>query len=174
MISREELDFALAVLPRYAGRMGDTLISLGLVSAVDIFRAIREQGKDRLTAIFAWKGGKLTYYKNPAPQSVEFALDLELPPLMIAGLEAAQPADAPLHTFRPYLDVSLGPGATTRARLRTLTWPPLLMRILELTQEPVPLRDILAYATRTAEGVTANDVLRAVQILLAGKLIAWL
>ena len=32
VISRDELDFALAVLPRYGGRMGDTLISLGLVA----------------------------------------------------------------------------------------------------------------------------------------------
>ena len=48
VISREELDFALAVLPRYGGRMGDTLISLGLVGSLDIFRAIRDQGRDRL------------------------------------------------------------------------------------------------------------------------------
>ena len=36
-LEREELDLALAVLPRYGGRMGDTLISMGLVGPVDIF-----------------------------------------------------------------------------------------------------------------------------------------
>ena len=44
----DELELALAVLPRYDGRLGDTLISLGLVDAVDIFQAIRDQGRDRV------------------------------------------------------------------------------------------------------------------------------
>ena len=37
-VEPEELDMALAVLPRNQGRMGDTLISLGLVSPVDIVK----------------------------------------------------------------------------------------------------------------------------------------
>src|SRR4029079_11417077 len=45
-LAREALDLALAVLPRYGGRIGDTVIALGLVSPMDIFRAIREQGRD--------------------------------------------------------------------------------------------------------------------------------
>jgi eukaryotic-like serine/threonine-protein kinase len=58
VISRGELDLALAVLPRYGGRMGDTLISLGLVGSLDIFRAIRDQGRDRIVHLFQWRTGK--------------------------------------------------------------------------------------------------------------------
>src|SRR5262249_38969256 len=96
MISRDELDFALAVLPRYGGRMGDTLIALGLVNGVDMFRAIREQGRDRLMDLFAWKQGRLTLYFNQPLPPAEFPLDLDLPALMLQGLDAAQPADMPL------------------------------------------------------------------------------
>src|SRR5690606_2167253 len=85
-LGREELDLALAVLPRYGGRMGDTLISMGLCSAVDIFRAIREQGRDRVADLFLWRGGTLTFYRGHTAQHVEFPLDLELPALMLAGL----------------------------------------------------------------------------------------
>ena len=172
MISREELDFALAVLPRYGGRMGDTLISLGLVSAVDIFRAIREQGKDRLTNLFTWKKGSLTLYLNQPSPHVEFALDLDITTLMLAGLEAAQPNDAPLQMFRGRLDSMVGPSTTNRPRLRAIAWPPLVGHLFELTQEPATLRDVLALATRGG-GSTADDVLRALQILLAGKLLAF-
>ena len=35
-LEREELDLALAVLPRYGGRMGDTLISMGLDSTLNL------------------------------------------------------------------------------------------------------------------------------------------
>jgi serine/threonine-protein kinase len=173
MISREELDFALAVLPRYGGRMGDTLISLGLVSAVDIFRAIREQGKDRITDLFGWKMGRLTLYLNQAIPHVEFPLDLDLATLMLAGLEAAQPGEVPVTTFRPYLDATVGPSTTARPRLRMVSWPPLVQRVLELAQEPLPLRELLANAARPGEATPA-DALRALQVLLAGKLLAWL
>ena len=64
VITREELDFALAVLPRYGGRMGDTLVSLGLLPSLDIFRAIRDQGRDRLIDLFQWRTGTLTFYRT--------------------------------------------------------------------------------------------------------------
>src|SRR5262249_21396961 len=72
VISRDELDFALAVLPRYGGRMGDTLISLGLVASLEIFRAIRDQGRDRLVDLFRWKTGKLSFYVDQKAPHVEF------------------------------------------------------------------------------------------------------
>ena len=64
VITRVELDFALAVLPRYGGRMGDTLASLGLLPSLDVFRAIRDQGRDRLIDLFQWRTGTLTFYKD--------------------------------------------------------------------------------------------------------------
>lgn len=175
-ISREELDFALAVLPRYGGRMGDTLISLGLVSAVDMFRAIREQGRDRFTDLFAWRQGKLSYYSGAgAPGQttphVEFPLELELPALMLAGLEAAQPEDAPLDAFRAHLDRKVGPGVG-RPNLRDATWPPLVLRVLESASEPCPVRDVLTACAKPGE-IGASDVLRALELLLAAKLVVW-
>ncbi|MEA2751199.1 MAG: eukaryotic-like serine/threonine-protein kinase, partial [Myxococcales bacterium] len=92
-LEREELDLALAVLPRYGGRMGDTLISMGLVGPVDIFRAIREQGRDRVADLFLWRSGTVTFYRGQTAPPVEFPLELDLPTLMLAGLEAAKPGD---------------------------------------------------------------------------------
>ena len=92
--SAKSSTLALAVLPRYSGRMGDTLISLGLVGPVDIFRAIRDQGRDRVADLFLWRGGQLTFYRGQTAPHVEFPLDLELPALMLAGLETAKPGDA--------------------------------------------------------------------------------
>jgi len=173
MISRDELDFALAVLPRYGGRMGDTLIALGLVASLDIFRAIRDQGRDRLVDLFAWRTGRLSYYEGQTAPHVEFPLELDLPALMIAGLEAAQPGDAPLDAFRPRLDAVVGPATTMRPKLRAAAWPPLVKRLFEVTDDPKPLREVLTTMTHGGSA-TANDVLRALQILLAGKLVAWL
>jgi len=171
VISREELDFALAVLPRYGGRMGDTLISLGLVGSLDIFRAIRDQGRDRLVDLFRWESGELSFYAGQTAKHVEFPLDLEIPPLILAGLEAAH-GEVQLDTWRPRLDSLVGPPDGPAPKLRSAAWPPLVRRLLGVTARPQPLREVLA---EMAQGgaVTASDALRAVDVLLAAKLLVW-
>ncbi|MBI4954513.1 MAG: protein kinase [Myxococcales bacterium] len=84
-IDRAELDLALAVLPSFEGRIGDALIGLGLVEARDVFRAIRDQGRDRLAALFAWREGKVRVYLGRRPPSAPFDLDLDLTFPMVAG-----------------------------------------------------------------------------------------
>jgi serine/threonine-protein kinase len=173
-LEREELDLALAVLPRYGGRMGDTLISMGLVGPVDIFRAIREQGRDRVADLFLWKGGTLSFYRGQDAPHVEFPLDLELPALMLAGLEAAKPGEAPLEEHRASFDRVLAPAKGNKDELisESVTWPPLVVKMIEQITRPAKLRDILRGAAKGGD-MTAGDALRAIEILLAAGLLEW-
>lgn len=173
-LGREELDLALAVLPRYSGRMGDTLISMGLVGPVDIFRAIRDQGRDRVADLFIWSGGQLTFYRGHTAPHVEFPLDLDLPALMLAGLETAKPGDAILNEYRESLDRMLAP-APPRDDLfafESTIWPPAVMSVRELLRRPTKLRDLLQYAQKH-RNFAPGDILRAVEILLAAGLVEW-
>ncbi len=183
-LEREELDLALAVLPRYSGRMGDTLISMGLVGPVDIFRAIREQGRDRVADLFLWRGGTLSFYRGHTAPHVEFPLDLELPALMLAGLETAKPGDTILAEHRSNLDRTLGPSLPRDGlySFEGVTWPPSVMTVMDLVRKPVTLREVLQAAakqqtTHQASGeqgpLSTGDVLRALEILLAAGLAAW-
>ncbi|MGO8998503.1 MAG: serine/threonine-protein kinase [Polyangiaceae bacterium] len=170
-LAREELDLALAVLPRYSGRMGDTLISLGLVGPVDIFRAIREQGRDRVADLFVWKTGKLSFYRGQAAPHVEFPLDLDLPGLMIAGLEAAHPKETPLELWRDRLDARLTLTGTEEKGLKGVNWPTVAARVLTIVATPKPVREVLKTAARAGGTTTASDVLRGIEVLLAAKLV---
>ncbi len=173
-LEREELDLALAVLPRYGGRMGDTLISMGLVGPVDIFRAIREQGRDRVADLFLWRGGQLSFYRGHTAPHVEFPLDLELPALMLAGLETAKPGDTILGEYRAHLDRLLGP-AVPRDDLFSfegVTWPPPVLALSEIIRKPVTLREVLQAAARGG-ALSSGDVLRSLEILLAAGLLSW-
>jgi len=84
-LTREQLDTALGSLPNYGGRLGDTLIGLGIVAAVDVFRAIRDQGRDRVAALCGWHDGLVMFYRGTAPGRVQFPLDLDLASAMMAG-----------------------------------------------------------------------------------------
>jgi eukaryotic-like serine/threonine-protein kinase len=171
VITRVELDFALAVLPRYGGRMGDTLASLGLLPSLDVFRAIREQGRDRLIDLFQWRTGTLTFYRDQTAPHVEFPLELELPSLILAGVEASQPGDAVVVAWRQRLDELVGPAPSPRPRLYAAAWPALVRRVLEWAQQPRRVRDLLALASGQGAAVP-GDALRAIEVLLEAKLLS--
>ncbi len=170
-LAREELDLALAVLPRYSGRMGDTLISLGLVGPVDIFRAIREQGRDRVADLFVWKLGKLSFYRGQTAPHVEFPLDLDLPGLMLAGIEAVHPAETPLETWRDRMDRTLSIAYEDKKGLGGVNWPTVAARVLAILSTPKAVREVLKTAARGGGTATASDVLRGIEILLAARLV---
>ncbi|MBV9945385.1 MAG: serine/threonine protein kinase, partial [Myxococcales bacterium] len=172
MLSRDELDFALAVLPRYGGRMGDTLISLGLAASLDIFQAIRDQGRDRIVHLFQWRKGRIHYFAGHTAPHVEFPLDLDLLPLVVAGVEAASPSDGAVDRWRARYGHVLVPLSGARPRLRSAAWPPLVKRLLEVLDAPMPLRDVLTTMAQ-AGATTAGEVLRALEVLLIAKLVAW-
>jgi hypothetical protein len=64
IIDRMELEMALALLPKFSGHMGDTLIALGMLSAVDLFTHITRQIRARLTDLLAWRSGYYEFYRG--------------------------------------------------------------------------------------------------------------
>jgi serine/threonine protein kinase len=169
-LTREELDMALAVLPRNQGRMGDTLISLGLVSPVDIFQAIRDQGRDRVADLFMWKSGTAAFYRGQMAHHVEFPLDLDLPTLILAGMEAAVPGESALERYRPRLHDVIGPGRRDRPGLLHVKWPPQVSAVEALARRPRRVSELLSDATRGGHS-TAGSVLRILDVLLASHLL---
>lgn len=170
-LSRSELDMALAVLPRNQGRMGDTLISLGLVSSVDVFQAIREQGRDRVADLFMWRQGRASFYRGQRAARVEFPLDIDLPSLIVAGMEAAIPGETALEKYRTHLHDVVGPGKRDRPRLVATRWPPQVAAVEALARRPRRLSELLSDATRGGQN-TAGSVLRVLEILIAAGLLS--
>jgi hypothetical protein len=85
LIDQAQLDLALRNLRAYGGRLGDTLIGLGLAEPTAVFRAIRNQGRDRAASLCCWRDGRVQLYRGSEPGQVEFPLDLDLTVPMMAG-----------------------------------------------------------------------------------------
>ncbi len=56
-----EIDMALALCPRYGGRLGDALVGLGVLRPVELFRALVAQTHDRLIDLISWREGELEF-----------------------------------------------------------------------------------------------------------------
>jgi serine/threonine-protein kinase len=84
-LTAEQLEQALDTLDSYGGRLGDTLVGLGFVDVVDVFQAIRDQGRDRVGQLCAWSVGRAAFYRGAGPGAVQFPLDLDLSSAMMSG-----------------------------------------------------------------------------------------
>ncbi|MEO7109819.1 MAG: serine/threonine-protein kinase [Polyangiaceae bacterium] len=172
-IDPTELEMALNVLPRYGGRMGDTLIALGFMNAIEIFKAIRDQGRDKVADLFKWRSGTLSFYREEKAPQVEFPLDLDVPSLVLLGLEASHGAAAITSYMERKLNISVGPGEGDRAGLtKEVNWPPLVAFLIDASKTPVPLRMLVERATKEA-GARPNEAYCAIELLVAAHLLMW-
>lgn len=175
-LTREQLDAALGSLQKFGGRLGDTLIGLSLVDAVDVFRAIRDQGRDRVAALSTWDEGLVTFYRGTAPTRVEFPLDLDLASPMMAGTILKSKGDP--RTLLPESSKAVGPGPRFEAgklpRERGAA-PASLQYVMTFLPERLTIDVALARlqdyrAGREARAVSPKEAAAA---LLVAELLGW-
>jgi len=97
VITRDEQQRALAVLPHFGGRLGDTLVGLGLMKPIDAFRYLVQQVRAKLVELCTWTDGAYRWYedeRNPWP-----ALALQLSSLEILGAAASRLGRAYLESW---------------------------------------------------------------------------
>ena len=113
-----ELSMALAVMPRHGGKLGDTLVELGLLRPLDVFRHLTRQVRAKMVDVCTWFKGQFEWYGGQEHQRDAFPLDLN--PFEVIGAGAMMlPMDrleewaATIATRRPHLS----PDARTSPEL---------------------------------------------------------
>lgn len=64
VISKGELSMALAMLPHFDGKLGDTLVALRLLRPVQVLRHLTHQVRQKLLEVFAWSSGTFLYFSG--------------------------------------------------------------------------------------------------------------
>jgi serine/threonine protein kinase len=114
VLGNADLDLALSMLPHYNGKLGDTLVALGLLRPLDVFRLLSEQVRDRVIDVFAWTEGTFAFYRGVTNRQDNFPLGLDT--FEILGASVVNLAYEQLvQRFDPMLDYR--PVATRRGRL---------------------------------------------------------
>ncbi|MBT8495547.1 MAG: hypothetical protein KJO07_21035, partial [Deltaproteobacteria bacterium] len=85
VISAGELDMALAMLPHYDGKLGDTLVGLGLVRPLDVFRHLTRQVRSKLVDVCTWQQGTFNWYAERLNDREAFPLDIDAFEVLGAG-----------------------------------------------------------------------------------------
>ncbi|MES1207130.1 MAG: protein kinase, partial [Pseudomonadota bacterium] len=86
ILTAQDLDLALRMLPHYNGKLGDTLVALGMLRPLDVFRLLSEQVRDRVIEVFAWTEGTFSFYRGVVNRQESFPLGLDTFEMLGAGV----------------------------------------------------------------------------------------
>jgi serine/threonine-protein kinase len=177
VLERKQLELALKRITMYGGKLGDTLIALGIVSAIDVFHAIRDQGRDRVATLCSWPRGAVGFYRGSQPSRVDFPLDLDLASPIMAGTIIRSQGDP--RTLLPDGTARIVPGG--RAELiadatERGTAPSSLQAIPKFMASRPTLDELLATMTTPRSGgdgraISAKEACAAIA---AAKFLDWI
>ncbi len=173
VINRSELDMALAVMPRFEGKLGDTLVALGLVEPLELFQHIAEQVREKLLDLFTWTSGRANFYEGVDPPSSGFPLRLDAWEILDRGLQRRIAAG-----FEGDLILERGQHRVVQAdridtAVATANLPDDVQRTLKLCKEPHTVDDLVEFVTAQPETSDPQRGYRVVAILLALGAIHW-
>jgi len=86
VLRQAELEMALGMLPHFSGKLGDTLVGLGLMRPLDVFRQLSQQVRDRVIDVFRWSRGSFAFYRGVQNGQESFPLDLDAFEILGAGV----------------------------------------------------------------------------------------
>ncbi|MDD9947500.1 MAG: protein kinase [Myxococcales bacterium] len=86
-----ELDMALAMMPRFDGRLGDALVNLGMMRPVELYRAVSGQVRHRYLEAFRWRSGQWRYVRGAQSMEETYPIEQDAQVLM---RDAASELDA--------------------------------------------------------------------------------
>jgi serine/threonine protein kinase len=85
VISSGELAMALAMMPHFGGKIGDTLVGLGLMKPLDVFRHLSQQVREKIIDALTWQKGHYRYYRGRKNPREAFPLGLDAFEVLGAG-----------------------------------------------------------------------------------------
>lgn len=142
VINRGELDMALAVMPRFEGRLGDTLSALGLVDPVMLFQHIAGQVREKLTDLFLWTRGSCTHYHGVPPPPSGFPLNINAWEVLDQGLALRVSRGLEADRIELLRSHRLLPASGPALSAMRTALPPRLRRFLTLLDRPREIAEL--------------------------------
>jgi len=153
VLRASDLDHALGMLPHYAGKLGDTLVGLGLMKPLDVFRLLSQQVRDRVIDVFSWTQGTFAFYRHVVNQQDSFPLGLDTFEILGAGV-LNLPFELLEERFATLLDVRPSPTGRMRIQPEAFRLGPTPREVLEMLDGERTLRAWMGHFTAPEELLT--------------------
>jgi serine/threonine-protein kinase len=169
-VLRMELEMALAVLPKFGGRLGDALVGIGVLRPIELFRAVHDQTHQRLVEMFQWKRGEMVFARGMRSQEETFPLGVDPYELIGRGVRHGYSFEELENLLGPLYEEVLEPVAVPPVRLEMFRLADREAAVIDAVTGKTTLAKLMG--ARTSSGSTdPEEVLRAVFLGLACELL---
>jgi serine/threonine-protein kinase len=165
-VLRMEVDMALAMLPKFGGRLGDALVGLGVLRPIELFRAIHEQTQDRFVEVLRWKSGEMTFNRGVRSHEETFPLGVDPFELIVRGIHQGYDAQQLKDMLEPIEDDILEPVAHPPVRVESFRLPEREAFVLKKVDGRSTMKDLIE-TMKSLRVADAEEVMRAVFIGLS-------
>ncbi|MGH7437950.1 MAG: serine/threonine-protein kinase, partial [Polyangiaceae bacterium] len=169
-VLRMEVEMALAMLPRFGGRLGDALVGIGVLRPIELFRAVHDQTQERLVQVFKWKRGEMAFARGVRSQEETFPLGVDTYELIGRGIRSGYSAPELESMLAVVREEVLEPVATPPVRLEMFRLPEREAQVIARITGKTTLAKVMAELTASGHS-DPEEVLRAVFLGLACELL---
>ncbi len=158
-VLRMEVEMALAMLPRYSGRIGDALCGLGVLRPIELFRAIHQQTQDRFVDVFQWRKGEVAFVRGARSHEETFPLGMDPFELVLRGVRQHYPAEELAAILEPLEEDTVAPVIPLPVRIEAFRFGEAEEHVLKSIGQPTSIADIVRNARKYA---TSEETHRAI------------
>jgi eukaryotic-like serine/threonine-protein kinase len=169
-VLRMEVEMALAMLPRFGGRLGDALVGIGVLRPMELFRAVHEQTQRRLVDVFRWKTGDISFGRGARSQEETFPLGIDTYELIGRGVLNGYSCEELQALLTPVYEEVIEPVPTPPVRLEMFRLPEREAAVIASVTEKTTLARLVAQLT-AAGTADPEEVLRAAFVGLSCELL---
>lgn len=167
-VLRMEVEMALAMLPRFNGRLGDALCGLGVIRPIELFRAIQQQMQVRYLEVFSWRKGEVAFVRGARSHEETFPLGLDPFELVLRGVRDAYGAEELEAILSPLDEDVIEPVRPLPVRIESFRFPDAEENVIKSIKAPTSIPDIVRAARRFA---TRDETYRALFCALSCDLL---
>jgi len=158
-VLRMEVEMGLAMLPRYAGRLGDALCGLGVLRPIELFRAIAQQTQDRYIEIFQWRKGEVAFVRGARSHEETFPLGMDPFELVLRAVRQHYPPAELEAILSPLEEDLISPVVPLPMRIEAFRFGDAEENVLKRITEPALIGDVVRASRKFA---TREETHRAI------------
>ena len=158
-VLRMEVEMALAMLPRYHGRLGDALCGLGVLRPIELYRAILQQTQDRFVEVFQWRKGEVAFVRGARSHEETVPLGMDPFELVLRSVREHYPAGELEAILQPLEDALVEPVVPLPVRIEAFRFAEAEEHVIKRIKGPTLIGDVLLAARKFA---SREETLRAI------------
>lgn len=93
VITEPQRDQAIAEMKAYSGRLGDTLIGLGILQPHELFEHLTSQVREKLLEVFSWHSGSYYFFPGQSYTGEVVPLKIGGMALLVSGIRSYLPVE---------------------------------------------------------------------------------